>query len=404
MKIGIVKPDYKIYGGFEVVVDKLKEELMHEGYDIDIIKVDMTERSLSNNDIRIPEEIYNQNPEYFKYLLSFEKFKRLDLKSYDCIISTQPPSFCISHPKNIVLFYHHMKIYYDLYDVFMEVGLVDKHLHSLAAKYVREVDNDYLNDSKYYAVGSNHIKDRLIKYNGITKNLDIFYAGIDDEYYNYEGQKAFKYPICVGRHEFPKRVELFIQSMKYCNTKGLVIGSGGRIETLRELDMLLTYNHVLHKKETDSTRLWKEIFFKINDFNINDMKRALKEKNINSNVEFTGKVNKSQLINHYANALCVVCPAYEEDYGLTAIEAMAFGKPVIACTDGGGYKELIEDGKTGFIVEPKGKAIADAINFLIDNPQELKKMSNNAFEESRKFSWKNSISKFTEILNKCMEE
>ena len=45
---------------------------------------------------------------------------------------------------------------------------------------------------------------------------------------------------------------------------------------------------------------------------------------------------------------------------------MALGKPVIACVDGGGYVELIEDGVDGFLVEATGPAIARAINRLKD--------------------------------------
>ena len=39
------------------------------------------------------------------------------LNNYDLVISTQPPSFAIKHSNIMVLFYHHLKIYYDLYDV-----------------------------------------------------------------------------------------------------------------------------------------------------------------------------------------------------------------------------------------------------------------------------------------------
>ena len=50
------------------------------------------------------------------------------------------------------------------------------------------------------------------------------------------------------------------------------------------------------------------------------------------------------------------------------MECMAAGKPVIV-TDGGGSKELVLDGKTGFLVPPKDPlALAEKIEFLLDNP------------------------------------
>jgi glycosyltransferase involved in cell wall biosynthesis len=403
MKIGIVKPDYKIYGGFEIVVDRIIKGLIEKGHQVDLIKVDMTDISLSNRGFSVPEHLYYQNEEYFRYLLSFEKFKGLNLKSYDCVISTQPPSFCIDHPKNILLFYHHMKIYYDLFDIVMEVGLVDRNLHRLAADYVRDVDNSYLTNEKIYAAGSEHIKKRLIKYNGINKNLYNFSAGIDDEFFYYSGKKEFLFPICVGRHEFPKRTELFIQAMKYLEIKGLIIGVGGRTDALKNLDTFLTYTYRIENKEINSNHLWKSMFFDALNLDTEKMNKSLSKANIQSNVEFCGRVDKNKLIEYYAKSLCVVCPAYEEDYGLTAIEAMSFGKPVIACSDGGGYVELVKNGETGFIVEPDGKAIADAIKYLINNPDRLREMSKNAYEESRKYSWKNSLNQLQNLLHIAME-
>ena len=83
-------------------------------------------------------------------------------------------------------------------------------------------------------------------------------------------------------------------------------------------------------------------------------------------MKFLGRMSKDDLLHEYASALCVVCPAFDEDYGLTCLEAMALGKPVIACADGGGYVELIEDGVDGFLVEATGPAIAAAIDRLKD--------------------------------------
>ena len=58
---------------------------------------------------------------------------------------------------------------------------------------------------------------------------------------------------------------------------------------------------------------------------------------------------------------CAVAPAYLEDYGITAVEAMAYGLPLIVCEDGGGLPWFVEDGVTGFVVEPTGRAIAEAM-------------------------------------------
>ncbi len=398
MKLAVVKPDYNIYGGFEVVVDKIIHGLQDIGYTVDYIKVDMTKPRYSLDSLNIPPDIYYQNQEFFRYILSIQEFEKLDLSLYDIVITTQPPSFAINHRNVICLFYHHIKIYYDLYEVYLECGFEQKSIHERAKNIIREIDNYYITNNKYYLAGSKHVASRLIKYNNIDiNNISIFTAGIDDDFYNYNGPINYEYPVCVGRHEFPKRPELFIKAMKHIKeTKGRLIGQGGRTEDLKKIDKYLSLIKESSLNNIDGEYLWKKVMFNL---------QSLLEENksygsTNTNVIFTGRVSKKQLIKEYANALCVVCPSYEEDYGLTAIEAMAFRKPVIACKDGGGYLEFIKDGKNGFIVEPTGEAIAEKIKYLKDNPDKLREMGQNAFEFSRKYSWDNAIKSLNNAIQR----
>ena len=71
-----------------------------------------------------------------------------------------------------------------------------------------------------------------------------------------------------------------------------------------------------------------------------------------SHVEIAGRVDDARLAQLYREAPCVVAPAYEEDYGLTAIEAMRFGTPVVVCRDGGGLAGIVRHGFDGLVVEP----------------------------------------------------
>jgi glycosyltransferase involved in cell wall biosynthesis len=63
-----------------------------------------------------------------------------------------------------------------------------------------------------------------------------------------------------------------------------------------------------------------------------------------------------------------------ESFGLVAIEAFAAGTPVIASANGG-LREIVVHGKTGFLVEPgNSEALARAIAFADDHPDEMKAM------------------------------
>lgn len=79
------------------------------------------------------------------------------------------------------------------------------------------------------------------------------------------------------------------------------------------------------------------------------------------NVEFLGYVSDKRLAELYAGAKAFLALATEEDFGMTPVEAMLAGTPVIAFR-GGGYVESIVEGKTGvFFDKPTVESLMGAI-------------------------------------------
>jgi glycosyltransferase involved in cell wall biosynthesis len=77
-----------------------------------------------------------------------------------------------------------------------------------------------------------------------------------------------------------------------------------------------------------------------------------------SGIEFVGEINEAQKSNFLGHAAALLFPIdWPEPFGLVVIEAMACGTPVIAWRNGS-VPELIEDGRTGFIVESEDDAVA----------------------------------------------
>lgn len=68
-----------------------------------------------------------------------------------------------------------------------------------------------------------------------------------------------------------------------------------------------------------------------------------------SNIEFLGKVSDERLQNLYADAIAFI-QTQEEDFGITTIESMASGRPVIAYRKGGAIETIME-GVTGEFLE-----------------------------------------------------
>lgn len=67
-------------------------------------------------------------------------------------------------------------------------------------------------------------------------------------------------------------------------------------------------------------------------------------------VEFLGWVSDEELAGWYAGAKGFLALAKDEDFGITPVEAMMMGVPVVAY-NGGGYKETVVEGKTGVLFE-----------------------------------------------------
>jgi glycosyltransferase involved in cell wall biosynthesis len=67
-----------------------------------------------------------------------------------------------------------------------------------------------------------------------------------------------------------------------------------------------------------------------------------------------------------------------EPFGRVILEAMAMGKPVVA-TDLGGPRELVEEGRSGFLVPPSDpKAVARRLNEILQNPRLRREMGRRA--------------------------
>jgi len=77
-----------------------------------------------------------------------------------------------------------------------------------------------------------------------------------------------------------------------------------------------------------------------------------------------------------AAADCLVQPSIDgEGLPRSIIEALAFGKPIITTT-AGGAKEVIEDGKTGFVIPPADStAIARSLRTLVQQPEKTQAMA-----------------------------
>ena len=100
-------------------------------------------------------------------------------------------------------------------------------------------------------------------------------------------------------------------------------------------------------------------------------KKSVKSRMLTNNVTFMGSQNQTQISEWMNQSHLVVIPSRKEGFGLVAIEALACGTPVI-CSNVGGLKEIVENGKNGFLfpVEQKDELV-ERIERFIQNPETI---------------------------------
>lgn len=145
--------------------------------------------------------------------------------------------------------------------------------------------------------------------------LDDRKSNVEDSILKIEGRSLINesYFLYVGKLAFAKHVDVAIQAANKLNVPLKVVGKGREEVRLRGI--------------------------------------------AHSNIEFLGEVNDEKLTELYKHCKAVIFPATDEDFGIVPVEAMSFGKPVIAQACGGVLETVIE-GKTGlFFSEPKVESL-----------------------------------------------
>jgi glycosyltransferase involved in cell wall biosynthesis len=80
--------------------------------------------------------------------------------------------------------------------------------------------------------------------------------------------------------------------------------------------------------------------------------------------------------------------------GLTLLESMAVGTPVV-CTDVGGMPEYVQDGTTGFVVPPgDSSALRGALQRLLDEPPLAMRLGRAGHAHVQQYSWRSVAAKY----------
>ncbi|MEX2536449.1 MAG: glycosyltransferase [Trueperaceae bacterium] len=112
-----------------------------------------------------------------------------------------------------------------------------------------------------------------------------------------------------------------------------------------------------------------------------------REEGIAERVRFEGQRDRDQLRDYYCAADVFISTPWYEPFGITPVEAMACGVPVLGSAVGG-IKSTVVDGETGFLVPARDPtAIAGRLAVMLRNEELLARMRERSLGRAADFTW-----------------
>jgi glycosyltransferase involved in cell wall biosynthesis len=122
-------------------------------------------------------------------------------------------------------------------------------------------------------------------------------------------------------------------------------------------------------------------------------------------VRFLGYVPHRELPARYRSSALVVNPSLSESFGISMVEGMACGLPVVG-TKVGGMLETVLDGETGLLVDPeRPDLLAEAIVSLLEDRRRAKQMGAKGRTRAlERFSWRARVERLLSAYEVVLKE
>jgi glycosyltransferase involved in cell wall biosynthesis len=331
-----------VHGGAEVHVRELVRELRERGHQAELVSV--------------PFKWYPKS----EILPHAAAWRLLDLsesngRPIDLVIASKFPTYFARHPHKVAWLIHQYRAAYELCGtVYSDFG------HNEADVALRDsiirLDTQMLGECRRVFANAQNTANRVQKYNGISAEALYHPPRLASRI---EAGAYGSYVLSVGRIESVKRVDLLVSAMARVDTPIRLIVAGEGTQRA-------------------------------------NVERAAHAAGVADRVDFLGAVDDDQLLPLYRDALAVLYPPFDEDFGYVTLEAFLARKPVVTATDSGGPNEFVVDGVNGFSVAPEPEAIAAAVNALARDRQRARAMGDAGYDRARTITWDGVIEKLVQ--------
>lgn len=327
MKVGLVSSAVPlVFGGGRFIVDWLREKLEERGHRVETVFVPSTES---------PDTVLQQMAA-FRLMRLEDHFER--------VVTFRPPSHVVRHPRKVVWFIHHMRVFYDLWDTEYR-GMPDRAPQRALRSAIMRADTAALREAHRVFTNSRVVGDRLRRFNGVESEVlyppvlrpEIFAAGD-------HGDEI----VCVCRVESHKRQHLLVEAMRHARTpvRLRLCGVGTNPDYVQSL------------------------------------RRAAAEGGTADRVVIEDRwITEEEKAARLERALAAAYVPFDEDsYGYPTIEAAHARRCTVTVSDSGGVTEFVQDGETGLVAAPEPEAVAAAFDRLHADRALARRLGANAAE------------------------
>ncbi len=298
----------------------------------------------------------------FRQQAALWRFRNLDLRGdYDNFIigGDWAVSACVKNKPNLWYVHSPMREIWDLYKFTRKnnVHPIGRPIFDIWAKVNRRLIIGYAKHAGKIVANSENTRKRVKKYMGM--DADVIHPPTDTKNFHYK--KNGGYWLSVNRLINHKRVDMQARAFaKMPDEKLIIVGCYEKSAHFRR------YADYLRKIKPDNVKMLHHASFK-----------EIKEL--------------------YANCRGFITTSKNEDFGMTPVEAMAAGKPVIAPNEGG-YKETVIDGVTGKLIDNiDADKIAGAVKEIGKAPGSYK---DECLKRAKQFDTKVFIKKIKEQISR----